>query len=68
MVLKHISQASGVSHTATVTDSILDNTCGATSAIPSPRLGFDDGGTIAYNIGNLAAGKSKTVKVTYERN
>jgi hypothetical protein len=68
LVLKHISQASGVSHTAKVTTTLFTDVEGcAPTPVAGPVLG-DYAGSVDYSIGNLAAGKSKTVKVTYERN
>jgi hypothetical protein len=42
------------------------NTCAANVPLATPNLG-DNSGRITYNLGNLAAGKSKIVKFVYRR-
>jgi len=65
MVLRHTSQSSGVSHTASVTSGILDTACSPAS--PGTPVVGDYGDTVRYVIGTLKPGTSKTVKVDYHR-
>jgi hypothetical protein len=65
MVLRHISVPSGVSHGAVVDDLGYQSWCSPVG-VSNPVQG-DYAGTVAYNIGNLAPGKSKTMKVAYLR-
>jgi hypothetical protein len=64
MVLRHIAQPATVTRSAAVT-TWNDFSCSPT--VVAGLIYGDYAGTLAYNLGNLAAGKSKTVKVAYLR-
>lgn len=65
MVLRHISQPSGVSHGAVVDTLGYASWCSPVG-VSNPVQG-DYGGTLGYDLGNLGPYKSKVIKVAYLR-
>ena len=68
MVLKHVSQSSGVVHYAMTWQAALADPQDCSAPINNRPVQGDYSGAIIYTTATINAGKSKTVKVSYERN
>lgn len=66
-VLKHVSQPSGVTHSTKIFAGAGGGLMACAPSTAAGPVSGDQGGSIDYVLGNLTAGQSRTVKVTYER-